>query len=661
MPVRTVYRPNLNRKRHFLPPSKGVNNYTLDLSGSIASSGSLIKDSQRTLDSTTSIVGIIIKSIIKILTSQTNLTIVQSSDDAHETSAGVVNITASDLALNGVSTWMGLRFQNVPVPLGATIISAVLSVNVTTTITDDPATDIHLEDIDNSPTFTTAANDISSRALTTAFTNWTATGVGTGVKVAGDIASAVQEVVDRPGWMYNNSISVIFKGLTDAVFVIRSFNSNPSNAATLLITYTPTGIVTSSGSILNQPSKLFLGTISIAGDIVNLITRALSVDGTIGSSGSIVKDLFKNLSGSIASSGIVNFFLSRLLSGTIDNSGVVLNQPNKSFSGIVSSSGSLSRLIDKLLSSSIAVVGTITNSISKLLSGSIDSEGDLTSIKLIPLSLDGSIPSSGSLLKLIVRTLLGSVSSQGSLIKSIQRDLTGTVTSESEVTNLQIFTLNIEGAVTSSGIILKSVGKLVSGTISSSGILINQISSMLEGTIAVTGIVLKMSTRNLSGSIASSSSLDTLKSFLLTLNADISSSGSISRNISKLTSGTIAVSGTIIKSTSRNLSGIITSTSNLIRTFTHVLSGTVGTVGNPDTGNVLLTTGTISSSGNLTKSAGKLLGGVLTPVGSANKFFSQVFSGNIAISGILQTAIVGLQVVQTIGRAMFRGMFRKMR
>lgn len=170
-----------------------------------------------------------------------NLQVLASSDDARESGAGAVAINGATLALSSGSAWLGFRFNSVTIPQGSTINSAGLEVYVDSTAADDPDVDIYCEDADDAGTFTTGANDISSRSLTTAKTNWSAGGVGAGFKTAGDITSAVQEVINRGGWSSGNDLVVIFDSLSSSNLTIRAYDSNPAEAATLVIDYTDAG------------------------------------------------------------------------------------------------------------------------------------------------------------------------------------------------------------------------------------------------------------------------------------------------------------------------------------------------------------------------------------------------------------------------------------
>lgn len=96
---------------------------------------------------------------------------------------------------------MGLRFQNVDVPEGATITSADITFRA---IANSGATASGMtlwgQADDNPATFTTAKYNVSSRAKTTASVAWSVPQWTNGEDyVTPDLADVIQEIVDRLG------------------------------------------------------------------------------------------------------------------------------------------------------------------------------------------------------------------------------------------------------------------------------------------------------------------------------------------------------------------------------------------------------------------------------------------------------------------------------
>lgn len=167
-------------------------------------------------------------------------TIAASADDAAE-SAGTVTIDGSALNCGATNQYLGFRFLNVTIPAASTINTATISVYFTSGSFDDPDVTIYANDVDDAATFSTASNNISSRALTTAAATWTASGVGVGVETSPDLAAVVQEVISRGGWASGNDLAIIFKGNSTNPMRLRALDAGGGDYATINIDYTAGG------------------------------------------------------------------------------------------------------------------------------------------------------------------------------------------------------------------------------------------------------------------------------------------------------------------------------------------------------------------------------------------------------------------------------------
>lgn len=137
------------------------------------------------------------------------------------------------------SAW---RFLNVTVPQGATINSAKI-----TGVSRDGRTStvvnshIQAEDVDDA-TQITSATDFQNRTLTTASVDWNnIPGWTQGVAYdSPDIASVIQEVVNRANWSSGNAINIFWKNDTtdEAGRVIASYDHATYDPPELEIDYT---------------------------------------------------------------------------------------------------------------------------------------------------------------------------------------------------------------------------------------------------------------------------------------------------------------------------------------------------------------------------------------------------------------------------------------
>jgi type IV pilus assembly protein PilY1 len=138
-----------------------------------------------------------------------------SSGDAEEgeSAAGEVNLVSDDLDLQW-GVLVGLRFQEVQVPQGATITSAYIEFTPEHSDSGSFSQTIYGEDSDNASAFQEVTQNISGRTRTSAFVAWssdTPWGDHSERHKTSDISSIVQEIVNRSGWVQGNSMVFIFE------------------------------------------------------------------------------------------------------------------------------------------------------------------------------------------------------------------------------------------------------------------------------------------------------------------------------------------------------------------------------------------------------------------------------------------------------------------
>jgi hypothetical protein len=196
------------------------------------------------------------------ITAQITITksIATGSDDAEEAgpnatgtySPGNIDLTSTDMELTqdddtgggytGGTQKIGLRFTALNIPPGATITNAYLTFGAIAA--DAPNTNngvtsltIRAEAADNPVTFTTSSYNISNRPLTSTSVAWSPGAWTSGTAYnSPNLASIVQEIVNRPGWAGGNSMAFIITGTGSRS--ADSYNGNAANAPKLVVTYT---------------------------------------------------------------------------------------------------------------------------------------------------------------------------------------------------------------------------------------------------------------------------------------------------------------------------------------------------------------------------------------------------------------------------------------
>jgi len=152
-------------------------------------------------------------------TTPDGIRVASSSDDAEEKTSGSMSLTSGDLELvyDGGIQKVGIRFNGVSVPQGATITSAYAQFKVDEVQSEATSLAIQGQAADNAPTFTSATGNVSSRARTASAVfwsppPWTAVGqVGLDQRTP-DLSAVIQEIVNRPGWASGNSLALIITG-----------------------------------------------------------------------------------------------------------------------------------------------------------------------------------------------------------------------------------------------------------------------------------------------------------------------------------------------------------------------------------------------------------------------------------------------------------------
>lgn len=190
-------------------------------------------------------------------------TIASSLDDMYEDDSYIYGSTPEMyIGESGDKYWVGLRFANLDIPMGADVTKSFIVVSChypdnpgygTSNIFD---VDIYGEDADNSITFSGSSYP-SLRTRTTASVGWLETSVWYDYSYyqTPEVSTIVQEVVDRAGWSAGNAMSFIIKdyaSTTRSYRKIRSIDSDPSHAAKLYVEYENTA----PGTITSTPIEL---------------------------------------------------------------------------------------------------------------------------------------------------------------------------------------------------------------------------------------------------------------------------------------------------------------------------------------------------------------------------------------------------------------------
>ena len=157
-----------------------------------------------------------------------------SYDDAEEGALnGAMALESSDLELGEYDTWtqdgieqgvqtIGIRFTNVTIPQGATILSATVQFTCDDVGADDAEMTIYGENVADAVTYTNDPYNISTRSKTVEsavwdIPEWVSEGDAGPAQQTPELAALVQEIVNRGDWAAGNSMAFILEPSGDTV------------------------------------------------------------------------------------------------------------------------------------------------------------------------------------------------------------------------------------------------------------------------------------------------------------------------------------------------------------------------------------------------------------------------------------------------------------
>lgn len=270
-----------------------------------------------------------------------------SGDDGswHNEGVGSLSITGSPVRIGDASSsdfnrriW--LRFPNVTVQNAATIAAGTkLQVKAKGLSGTIPTITIVAQDADNPAAPTTRGQaDAAVSAATTASVTWTPSAwVTDTVYDSPSIASVIQEIVDRPGWVSGNAILILLTVPVGDAFTaaqqlsMASFDGTPSSdAATLSITYTATVPTPNAGPDQGPVDSMVAINLTGAGSTGSPTAyqwRVISGGGTL-SSTTIVNPTYKPPATRLGGTAVIGLKVGNPEIGTAEDTMTVTYRPH---------------------------------------------------------------------------------------------------------------------------------------------------------------------------------------------------------------------------------------------------------------------------------------------------------------------------------------------
>ncbi|MEE9425383.1 MAG: choice-of-anchor Q domain-containing protein [Methylococcales bacterium] len=165
-----------------------------------------------------------------------------SNDDVEEKASGKVIKGSGDLDLvrSGGNQTIGMRFTTVSIPKGAVITNAYIQFTAKSAGSKKTKLVIKGKAEDDASVFNRVAFNVSSAPTTSSIVSWSPRAWSKrneyGLKQrTPNLASIIQEIIDRPGWSQDNALALIISGRGKREAV--SYDGNPDAAPRLFIKY----------------------------------------------------------------------------------------------------------------------------------------------------------------------------------------------------------------------------------------------------------------------------------------------------------------------------------------------------------------------------------------------------------------------------------------
>ncbi len=191
------------------------------------------------------------------LTAQVVIPLSSGADDVEERADGSLYTNSSDLELveDGGPQVVGLRFTNVQVPQGSTILGAWLQFTTDEISSGTCQLHISVEPADHAAAFNPVPGNVSGRPRAAEQVDWNPlswyqVGLAGPLQRTPDLSVLLQLLVDRPGWLPGNAVAFLVEG--SGVRTAAAFESNPSRAVTLEIDFLPPPAAALSDLFLNE-------------------------------------------------------------------------------------------------------------------------------------------------------------------------------------------------------------------------------------------------------------------------------------------------------------------------------------------------------------------------------------------------------------------------
>jgi hypothetical protein len=211
---------------------------------------------------------------------QVEVRVATGKDDAEEKASGSVSLTSADLELvyDGSNQTVGLRFQGVTIPTGATVTNAYVQFQVDEKSTGATSLLIEGQATVNPPTFSSSSRNISNRPRTFAAVpwvpeSWPTVGEAGLAQQTPNLAAIFQELIEQSGWNSGQAVVLIITGTGKRV--AEAYEGGAAKAPLLHVEYSLEPVA----DLTVLPTSLDFGTLPVGTTVEQTVT--LRNDGAV--------------------------------------------------------------------------------------------------------------------------------------------------------------------------------------------------------------------------------------------------------------------------------------------------------------------------------------------------------------------------------------------
>lgn len=217
--------------------------------------------------------------------------------------------------------------------------------------------------------------------------------------------------------------------LTKAAQVLRTGATTPTGTVTKVPAKTYTGLIGPAGALQTSSDRTIsvAGTVGLAGTLIK--RAALQLTGTTGPAGTVTKQAQIDHQGQIGPSGTVATQSDRTISvaGTAALSGSLIKRAAKTFAGQISTTGTVTRAVAKTMTGTAGLVGQLVKQTRKLLEGTIGPAGTTTTQSDKAIGVAGNTALTGTLIKDTAKTVGGQIGPTGRHLAGLFRRMVGSI------------------------------------------------------------------------------------------------------------------------------------------------------------------------------------------------------------------------------------------